>query len=99
MMNWRNKWITAGAQSIDDFIKTYESLAAHFRQQKEWGITLYEDGGVEDDYATFITDDMETAVRAGFVLYSDENCEEGFLLTLEGEEVKIPAHILEKYKK
>jgi len=99
MMNWRNKWITARADSIDDFITTYDSLAAHFRKLKEWGITLYEDGGVGDDYATFITDDMETAVRAGFVVYKDEELKEGYLLTLQGEEVRISDSLLEKYGK
>ena len=99
MMTWRNKWITSGAGSIDDFIGTFESLTDHFRKLKEWGITLLDDGGVEDDYATFITDDMETAVRAGFAVYSGEDRENAYLLTLEDEEVKIPEHLLKKYKK
>jgi len=53
---WRNKWITSNAGSIDDFIDTFEHLAKQFRQWKEWGISLYDGGGVGDDYATFITD-------------------------------------------
>ncbi len=43
---WRNKWITAHATTIDDFIETFEFLAKQFRQWKEWGITLHSDGGI-----------------------------------------------------
>ena len=33
---WRNKWITSGAGSIDDFIKTYEYLAKSLRNGRKW---------------------------------------------------------------
>ena len=71
---WRNKWITSNAKTIDDFIQTFEALAQQFRKWKEWGIELYDDGGVGDDYATFITGNMDVAIKAGFIFYyMDDN--------------------------
>lgn len=43
---WRNKWITSDAKNIDDFIKAFEELAKMFKEWKERGIELYDDGGV-----------------------------------------------------
>ena len=69
---WRNKWITANASSIDDFITTFEDLAKQFKQWKEWGIELLDDGGIGDDYATFATDKMDVAIKAGYsITFSD----------------------------
>ncbi len=95
---WRNKWITSGAQSIDDFIEIFESNARHFRQWKEWGIQLLDLGGVGDDYAMFGTDDMETAVKAGFLVYKGDDRETVYLELLGGETVRVPEEILKKYK-
>jgi len=61
---------------IDDFISIFDSLAKKFREWKEWGTQLSDDSAMGDDYATFITDDMDVAIKAGFTLtYSgdDEN--------------------------
>lgn len=99
MTTWRNKWITSGAGSIDDFFKIFESLAERFRKWKEWGITLNDDGGVGDDYATFITDDMDVAIKAGFTFYMGEDKETEYLETLEGKEVEIPKERLEEIRK
>jgi len=87
---WRNKWITSQASTIDDFISTFEALAKQFRQWKEWGIKLHDDGAVGDDYATFITDDMDVAIKAGFTFYSGDDRETEYLTTLTGEEIKVP---------
>ena len=95
---WRNKWITSGATSIDDFIDTFKALAKQFQQWKEWGIKLDDDLGVGDDYATFITDDMDVAIKAGFTVYMGDDRETEYLLTLSGDEVKIPKEKLEKKK-
>jgi hypothetical protein len=86
---WRNKWITTDARSIDDFIETFESLAKQFRQWKQWGITLYDDGGVGDDYTSFITDDIDVAIKANFNFYIGEDHETEYLETISGEIVKV----------
>jgi len=65
---WRNKWITASASSIDDFIDTYERLASLMKRWKLSGITLDSDifGGVDDDYAQFCTYDEAVAIKEDF---------------------------------
>jgi len=88
---WRNKWITANAGTIDDFINIFEALAKQFREWKKWGIELSDDGAVGDDYAAFITDDMDIAIRAGFTFtYVDDDDENEYLETLSGKHVKVP---------
>jgi len=99
MLTWRNKWITSHASTIDDFINTFEALAKQFRQWKEWGVKLEDDSGVGDDYATFIPDDMDVAIKAGFTVYSGDDRETEYLITLSGEEVKVPKEKLLKHKK
>ena len=95
-MTWRNKWITAHAGSIDDFIKTFETLANKFRQWKEWGIRLIEDGAVSNDYATFVTDNVNIAIKAGFTFYMGDDRENEYLETLSGKEIKVPKEKLKE---
>ncbi|MFW9874010.1 MAG: hypothetical protein ACFFG0_12960 [Candidatus Thorarchaeota archaeon] len=97
-MTSRNKWITSRAATIDDFINTFEALAKQFRQWKEWGIQLYDDGGVGDNYATFITDNMDIAIKAGFTFYMGEDRETEYLETLSGEEIKVPKEKLDQFR-
>ena len=40
---WRNKWITSRAETIDDFIKIYESLTGKLKRWKSIGIGLDQD--------------------------------------------------------
>lgn len=87
---WRNKWITAGAGSIDDFIKTYEYLAKKFKEWKEMGIKLYPDCSTGDDYAEFFTEDMDVAIKAGFTVTIGDDTDTVYLLTDTGREVKVP---------
>ncbi|MFW9876774.1 MAG: hypothetical protein ACFFG0_27075 [Candidatus Thorarchaeota archaeon] len=89
-ITWRNKWITTDARSIDDFIETFRSLAKQFQQWKEWGITLYDDGGVGDDYASFITNDIDVAIKANFKFYMGEDHKTEYLETLSGEIIELP---------
>ena len=96
---WRNKWITSHAGTIDDFINTFEALAKQFRQWKEWGIKLHDDGGIGDDYATFITDDMDVAIKAGFTVYIGGDQQIKYLITLSGEEIKVLEEKLVNRKK
>lgn len=90
MSTWRNKWITSHANTIDDFISIFEALSKQFRQWKEWGTTLEDDGGVGDDYATFITDDMDVAIKAGFTFYMGHDQDTEYLETLSGETIRVP---------
>jgi len=96
---WRNKWITSNAKSIDDFINIFETLTKKFRVWKDWGIQLHDDGGIGDDYAAFITDNMDIAVKAGFTVYIGDDRENEYLETLSGEEIKVPKNKLEKLRK
>ncbi|TKJ23929.1 MAG: hypothetical protein CEE43_01835 [Promethearchaeota archaeon Loki_b32] len=95
---WRNKWITSHAATIDDFIDTFESLTKQFRQWKEWGIKLNDNNGVGDDYATFITDDMDVAIKAGFMVFIGDDREIEYLITLSGKEIKVPEEKLRNHK-
>ena len=92
---WRNKWITSGATSIDDFINVFEFLAKQFREWKDLGIKLEDDGGVSDDYATFIVDDMDVAIQAGFTYHHIKDRKKQYLITIDNEEIEVPK---EKYK-
>ena len=97
----RNKWITAGAGSIDDFIKTFEALAKKFKQWKEWGIKLDPYSSTEDDYAEFYTHDMDVAIKANFMITLLGDDENMYLLKDTGKEVKevkVPKELLEKHK-
>ena len=87
---WRNKWITAHAGNIDDFINTFEAMAKQFIEWKEMGINLCDDGGCGDDYATFCTDNMDVAIKAGFVIYYGDDKEKFYLETLSGKNVEVP---------
>ena len=62
----------------------YNILTKQFREWKEWGIQLHDDGGVGDDYAIFITDNMEVAIKAGFIVYIGDDHETEYLIALSG---------------
>lgn len=87
---WRNKWITANANSIDEFILTFENLAKMFKEWKAMGIKLYPDCSTGDDYAEFYTEDMDTAVKAHFTVTIGGDKTTEYLLTDTGEEVRVP---------
>ena len=63
---WRNKWLTSDCQTIDDFIERYSATLDMFKEWKENGISLNKDSGIEDDYATFETENEEYALDNGF---------------------------------
>jgi len=87
---WRNKWITSGAGSIDDFIKTFEALAKMFKEWKEMGIKLHPDSSTGDDYAEFYTEDMDVAINARFTVTMGDDRDTAYLITDTGKEVKVP---------
>ncbi len=63
---WRNKWLTAGAKTIDDMIEDLQAAADGLREMRDAGVVLEDDGGTEDDYATLVTRDPDVAARFGF---------------------------------
>ncbi len=63
---WRNKWLTADAQTIDDVINLLEAAAATLREMRDAGITLDPEGNTQDDYARLITSDPAVAEKFGF---------------------------------
>jgi len=95
---WRNKWITAGAGSIDDFIKTFEALAKMFKEWKEMGIKLSPESSTGDDYAEFYAEDMDVAIKAGFTIYLGDDETTEYLRTDKGEYVKVPKEKLKNLK-
>ena len=62
---WRNKWLTAEAKTIEDMIGSLRAAADHLDEMRKAGVTLEDEGGVGDDYATFVTTDPEVAGRFG----------------------------------
>lgn len=74
---WRNKWITARAETIDDMIAMLEAGAAELREWRDAGVTL--EGGAEDDYAMLRTTDPAVAAKYHFEeeIFEDED-DEGF---------------------
>jgi len=87
---WRNKWITAGASSIDDFVHVFDHLAKKFQEWKEMGIKLDPESSMGDDYADFYTEDMDVAIKAGFTVHFDDDKTTAYLITDTGREVKVP---------
>lgn len=65
-IGWRNKWLCAEATSMEDFATSLERAAAEIRRLAALGITLRDDDGVADDYATFVTTDKAVAIAEGF---------------------------------
>jgi len=67
----RNKWITEGCRSIDEFITAYQGMIDQLREWKALGIKLDLESNIDDDYAVFITSDEKIAQQEGFEQYSD----------------------------
>jgi hypothetical protein len=74
-------------ESIEDFIKIFGGLERRFREWKEWGIELFSSEGVDDDYATFVTDDLEVAKKARFAFKTENG--RSYVETLSGDQVPI----------
>ena len=68
VIEWRNKWITSDAESIDDIIEAYEKSAELMKRWKAEGIKL--DPDIDDvygvDYTQFYTYDEAVALKEGF---------------------------------
>lgn len=58
---WRNKWLTANAQSIDDMTKALAQAAADLEAMRADGVVLDPESGIADDDADLVTTDPEIA--------------------------------------
>ncbi len=66
-MLWRNKFLTIDAKSLHDMIVILKGAVAELEAMRNSGkITLDEDSGIGDDYATLVTTDPKIAEEFGF---------------------------------
>ena len=72
---WRNKWLTAGAKTMDDMIDALQEAADLLRAMKAAGVVLRDDGAIADDYARLVTNDPGVAKTFGFEEVEDETDE------------------------
>lgn len=69
---WRNKWLTAEAQTIEDMIQSLRGAAAELEAMRSDGVMLdAAAGGVGDDYAHLVTTDPEVAKKYDMVEESE----------------------------
>ncbi len=54
---WRNKWLTAEAESLEDMIAGLQAAADTLRSMLADGVTLASEGGTSADYAYLVTTD------------------------------------------
>lgn len=73
---WRNKWLTAQARSLEDMAGMLRAAADELEAMRAAGVVLQPDSGVADDYATLTTEDPAVARRFGFTEEEDEEAEE-----------------------
>lgn len=70
-ISWRSKWLCAGADSIDDMIKSYQDNIKILKEYKKTGLEFR--GNPGDDYIEFTTEDPKLAKKFG--MEEMEECE------------------------
>jgi hypothetical protein len=60
---WRNKFLTVEAKSLDEMITILESATDELRRMRADGVVLDPEGGAPDDYADLVTTDPDVAAR------------------------------------
>jgi hypothetical protein len=63
MKLWRDKWLTAGAESIEQMENRLRQAADELAAMKADGVTLASASGAADDYAYLITTDSDVAKK------------------------------------
>lgn len=63
MTYWRNKWLTADANSVEDMVRSLRSAADELEQMLADGVQIDPNGGTADDYALLVTTDPEVAAK------------------------------------
>ena len=64
---WRNKWVTAGAKSIEDMILHIRVAADQLERMRADGVVLDDNGSIADDYAQLVTTDPNVAAKYGLI--------------------------------
>lgn len=72
----RNKWLCAECNNIEDFVQAYKGQAAMMEQWLEDGIRLDPRSGIKADYAIFVTDNVDAALKHNFTLVMTDEEEE-----------------------
>jgi hypothetical protein len=80
LMLWRNKFLTAGAKTVDEMAEALRHAAETLAAMRADGVTLDPEGGTEDDYAYLVTTDPDIARKY------DMHEESEFLGQLEEDE-------------
>ena len=75
-MTWRNKWLTANVQTIEDMAACLEEATDQLRAMMNTGKITLDSSGGPDDYMNLLTDDFETAQRFGFTEVDDYSSDE-----------------------
>lgn len=65
-LGWRCKFLTTDAKDIVEMAYALHVAAGKLYAMAASGVTLLDDGGVEDDYATLVTTDPKVAKKFGF---------------------------------
>lgn len=77
---WRNKWLTADAETIEEMADMLENASKDLRTMSKDGITL-ENPHPDDDYAFLVTNNEEVAKKHGLEdrreIYGEEFFEDG----------------------
>ena len=63
---WRNKFLTVDAKNLHNMVVILESAASELDEMFQTGAVTLQEDGVEDDYATLVTNDPEIAKKFGF---------------------------------
>lgn len=72
----RNKWLCAECSTIEEFIQTYKDQATMMEQWLADGIRLDPQSPIGDDYAVFVTENIDAALKHNFTLVEADE-EEG----------------------
>jgi hypothetical protein len=68
---WRNKWLTSQAGSLEEMISLLRMSVETLEAMRRDGVTLEDDGGIGDDYATLVTTDPEVAKKYDMIEESE----------------------------
>lgn len=71
IMVWRNKWLTAGALSVEDMERALRDAADTLKSMRMDGVELSDAGGVSNDYAYLVTTDPVIAAKYDMVEKSE----------------------------
>lgn len=68
---WRNKWLTAQAETLDEMIMSLKGAARDLDSMRRDGVVLEEGDGTADDYALLVTTDPDVAKKYGMLEESE----------------------------